>query len=302
MDLVLRRWVTRSARPVQPRILWKNLNGEKAETFKALVLERVEAGVETATHGEADQMWNSLASIIRDVAKEALGVAEGTREDRTREVERYKEAKREAKKAVARAKDKAYEDLYRKLDSKEGANDIYKIAKAREHRRRDIDIIKFIKDEAGQTLVKEEEIRKRWEGYFSSLFVGGGPGRQDDSRDGGIGKFQNNNLCRRISHEEVRMALLNMGRNKAVGLDQIPIEAWQCLGEDGVRWLACLFNKMFRIYKMPTEWRRSEIIPIFKNKGDAQIYGSYRGIKLLSHTMKLWERVIETRLCRETTV
>nr|GEX11952.1 retrovirus-related Pol polyprotein LINE-1 [Tanacetum cinerariifolium] len=34
---------------------------------------------------------------------------------------------------------------------------------------------------------------------------------------------------------------------------------------------------------------------------DAQVCGNYRGIKLLSHTMKLWERVIERRLRRETT-
>ncbi|XP_071705082.1 uncharacterized protein [Rutidosis leptorrhynchoides] len=201
MDLVLQRRVTRCVRPAQPRILWKNLNEVKAETFKASVLERVEAGVDTVTHGDADQMWNSLAATIRDVAKEALGVAvgtsrghksfreswwisdevqtkvalkqlrfrelitcwEGTHDDRTRAKERYREAKTEAKKAVARAKDKAYENLYKKLDSKEGANDIYRIAKARERRRRDIDNIKFIKDEAGQTIVKEDEIRKRRE-------------------------------------------------------------------------------------------------------------------------------------------
>ncbi|XP_071718063.1 uncharacterized protein [Rutidosis leptorrhynchoides] len=227
MDLVLHRRVTMSARTIQPRILWKKLNGEKAETFKASILERVEAGVEFVTHGDADQMWNGLASTIRDVAKEALGVAVGTsrRHKSSREswwisdeVQtkvalkqlRFRElitSKREAKKAVARAKDKAYEDLYKKLDSKEGANDIYRIAKARERRRRDIDNIKFIKDEAGQTIVKEDEIRKRWEGYFSSLFIGGGAGRRQDTRDWGIGHFHNNIFCRRISQEEVRSAL-----------------------------------------------------------------------------------------------
>ena len=36
--------------------------------------------------------------------------------------------------------------------------------------------------------------------------------------------------------------------------------------------------------------------PIHKNKGDAQCYGSYRGIKLMSHTMKILERIIEARL------
>ena len=47
---------------------------------------------------------------------------------------------------------------------------------------------------------------------------------------------------------------------------------------------------------MLDEWRSSVVIPIYKNKGDAQECGNYRGIKLLSHTMKLWERVIDQRL------
>ncbi|GJR38483.1 retrovirus-related pol polyprotein LINE-1 [Tanacetum coccineum] len=93
-----------------------------------------------------------------------------------------------------------------------------------------------------------------------------------------------------------------MGRNKAVGPDQIPIEAWRSLGAEGISWLTILFNKIFTSGKMPEEWRLSDIIPIFKNKGNAQVCINYRGIKLLSHTMKLWERVIERRLRRETSV
>ena len=38
------------------------------------------------------------------------------------------------------------------------------------------------------------------------------------------------------------------------------------------------------------------MVPIYKNKGDIQSCTNYRGIKLMSHTMKLWERVIEHRL------
>ena len=48
--------------------------------------------------------------------------------------------------------------------------------------------------------------------------------------------------------------------------------------------------------RMPEEWKRSVLIPIYKNKGEAQVCGSYRGIKLMSHTMKIWERTIEARL------
>ena len=38
------------------------------------------------------------------------------------------------------------------------------------------------------------------------------------------------------------------------------------------------------------------LIPIYKNKGDAQCCGKYREIKLMSHTMKVRERIIEARL------
>jgi hypothetical protein len=60
-----------------------------------------------------------------------------------------------------------------------------------------------------------------------------------------------------------------------------------------------LFNHIFRSNKVSDEWR-SILVPILKNKGDIQSCTNYRGIKLMSHTMKLWERVIEHRL-REMT-
>jgi Reverse transcriptase (RNA-dependent DNA polymerase) len=52
---------------------------------------------------------------------------------------------------------------------------------------------------------------------------------------------------------------------------------------------------------MPDEWR-TVLVPIFKNKRDIQNCTNYRGIKLMSHTMKLWERVIEHRLRKLTIV
>src|ERR1700748_2678950 len=47
---------------------------------------------------------------------------------------------------------------------------------------------------------------------------------------------------------------------------------------------------------MPDAWRESVVVPIFKGKGDVQDCSNYRGIKLMSHTMKLWERILERRL------
>ena len=81
-----------------------------------------------------------------------------------------------------------------------------------------------------------------------------------------------------------------------MGPDAIPIEVWRCLGDIAIVWLTKLFNQIMRANKMPEEWRRNILVPIFKNKGDIQSCTNYRGIKLMSDTMKLGERVIEHRL------
>ena len=47
---------------------------------------------------------------------------------------------------------------------------------------------------------------------------------------------------------------------------------------------------------IPEDWKRSVLILIYKNRGDAQCCGSCRVIKLMSHTMKIWERIIKARL------
>jgi len=44
------------------------------------------------------------------------------------------------------------------------------------------------------------------------------------------------------------------------------------------------------------------ILPIYKGKGDPMEYGSYRGIKLLEHAMKVVERIFEHRIPKQIEV
>ncbi|GJZ34753.1 hypothetical protein Tco_0580570 [Tanacetum coccineum] len=121
----------------------------------------------------------------------------------------------------------------------------------------DLGSVRFIKDEDGRSIVNEDAIRRRWKEYFFALFNGLRRGRTEDVDS--IGAIpQNNCYCSRIRHIEVKEALRKMGRNKAVGPDKIPIEAWRCLGGEGVRWLTILFNKTLSRAKIPEEWRLSE--------------------------------------------
>ena len=93
-----------------------------------------------------------------------------------------------------------------------------------------------------------------------------------------------------VSREEVKNALRRMKKGKAVGADELPVEVWKCMGKMRIKFLTRLFNRLLMGERMPEEWRRSVLIPIYKNKGDAQCCGNYRGIKLMSHTMKVWEK------------
>jgi len=46
----------------------------------------------------------------------------------------------------------------------------------------------------------------------------------------------------------------------------------------------------------PEDWKSSVVLPIYKGKGDPMECGSYRGIKLLEHAMKVVERIFEYRI------
>ena len=95
---------------------------------------------------------------------------------------------------------------------------------------------------------------------------------------------------------QVERQLNKMKNGRSCEPDGIPTEALKQLGDWGVRQLTNIFNAFMQSGQMPDEWRESIITPIYKDKGDHMNCSNYRGIKLLSHTMKLWERIIDQRL------
>jgi len=55
---------------------------------------------------------------------------------------------------------------------------------------------------------------------------------------------------------------------------------------------------------IPEDWKSSVILPIYryKGKGDPMECGSYRGMKLLEHAMKVVERISEHRIRQQIEV
>ncbi|MEJ4568238.1 hypothetical protein SJ939_15570, partial [Enterococcus faecium] len=171
--------------------------------------------------------------------------------------ERYKVACRDSKKAIYDAKNLAFSDLYNRLDTKEGERCMYKLANQRDRRSKDIVQVRCIKDENNKVLFLEKDIENRWMRYFDKLFNEGSESTIDFSNLNTLNKNREFHFYRRISKSEVSEALKKMKCGKAVGPDNIPIEVWKCLGDQGISWLTNLFNVILKTKKMSDEWRKS---------------------------------------------
>jgi len=90
-----------------------------------------------------------------------------------------------------------------------------------------------------------------------------------------------------IRMDEVRAALKRMKGHKAPGLSGLVTEMMQATGDLGTQWILDLCDGIVKEGSIPEDWKSSVVLPIYKVKGDPMECGSYRGIRLLEHAMKV---------------
>jgi len=118
----------------------------------------------------------------------------------------------------------AYDRLYQKLGTKKGKKEIFKLARVRERKIRDLGVMRCIKDENGKVLTEDAEIKIRWKMYFSTLLndevMVDSRSRERESRD----NLLDPHLDEPISKDEIKEVLKKMPNEKVDGPDQIPVE------------------------------------------------------------------------------
>ena len=149
----------------------------------------------------------------------------------------------------------------------------------------------MIKDEEERVLVDDLKILERWREYYQKLMNEENPREERNEQQAEV-----EDDVTEITSVEIEMGLRSMKNGKATGPDNLPVEVWTSLGRTGVNFLKEALNKTTDEERIPDIWRKSILIPIYKNKGDIKNYGNYRGIMLMCHSMKLFERVHENRL------
>ena len=96
---------------------------------------------------------------------------------------------------------------------------------------------------------------------------------------------------------EVELAMHHMKNNKAPGEDAIVVEILKEGGHTVAKHLARLFTSCIVNRTVPVTWNKAIIVLLHK-KGDIKDINNYRPISLISHTSKLFSRVLLNRIER----
>jgi hypothetical protein len=232
--------------------------------------------------------WNADVSVAVKEKRKCFREWRKTRttEDRVR----YIEARRNARKVVAKAQDVKRVEFVSELDSEEGRRNVFRIAKQMIKERQEVVGGSCVNDDQGRLVIDSEGIKGVWKEYMEKLLNEENDWDKDIICDGIEGRMDE------ITKKEVQKALKKMKKGKAAGSTGVVSEMMKAAGDSGVEWMTDLCNMIIREGKIPSDWKRSVLVPVYKGKGDPLECGSYRAIKLLEHAMKVVERVLEWRV------
>ena len=240
--------------------------------------------------------WTSEVAEAVCEKKEAWEEIEKTKErgnePDARMIHTYGQKKRAAKRAVGKARRDKEADVYSKLDEDGGKKMINKLARDRDYSSKDVKGGTVMKDRNGKLVTEQEAVLKVWESYFKELLNQERNNNDLELRSYVEGKVELSN----ITDTEMQIRMKGMKKGRTPGIDEMRVEMVMEAGDSGISWTKMLLNTCMRQGKVPEEWRTGLIVPIWKKKGDVQDPWKYRGITLLSHIMKLLERILDVRI------
>ena len=153
-----------------------------------------------------------------------------------------------------------------------------------------------IRSQEGNVVKGEAHVVKRWKEYFEGLFerdegAAHAPAYSEDLNE-------SNDEC--ISMDEILKAMKSMKAGKSPGYDRVSVEMLRA--GDGVvaSQLYRLFNLCWACGRVPEDWCKAVIVPLYKGKGSQLDCKNYRGISLLSVAGKLYAKVLIERVMNAT--
>ncbi|KAI5639977.1 reverse transcriptase (RNA-dependent DNA polymerase) domain-containing protein [Phthorimaea operculella] len=209
-----------------------------------------------------------------------------TDEDVEKARKEYKSVKDVVKKTVDRMKDKNKDEFDRRLSENFRSNlkVFWKSIRTARGKTASSELSR-IRSQDGSVIKGEECVLKRWKEYFESLFE-----KEDLVQEITILEVNDIENESEIEMDEIVKALKSMKYGKAAGYDRVSVEMLKA-GEGVVAsQLYLLFNLCWRSGRVPSDWCKAVIVPLYKGKGSQLDCKNYRGISLLSVVGKLYAK------------
>ncbi len=223
-------------------------------------------------------------------------VPEEVRERRKRE---YRDSKALVKRLVRESKKRVDEDFSMKLSAEYEEN---KKLFWREVRKE----VGGRKSEAcrrrsdGAIVGKNEEIREVWKSHFKNVMNESMGGRAEVTTMGIKIHDERPHAQGRLDQGEIVKAIKKLKLGKAPGPDGITAEMLKYGGKIVVDWMMWICNLAWKQSKVPEDWRKAIVVPLYKGKGNREECNNYKDTNLLSVPGKIYGRVLNERMMKIT--
>jgi hypothetical protein len=304
------------------RRIWRLRQDDILESFYSRVSETLSSSDES--HADTEQLWMHIKNSLLNSCEESCGWTKGGRirpretwwwNDQVEEAitmkrrkwkewqkggsrEEYNSAKRDAKSVVYRAKKAAQQKIFQDIDSINGRNHIYKLAKQMKSENQDIIGEKCVKDDNGVLTYSDQDKLNAWKNHYEKLLNEEFPW----SREHLSSPPPTEGPPIQVKEATIDKAIRAMKSGKAAGPSGIVAEMIKAACPCITPHITALINSIITHGAIPDDWNLSYIINCYKGKGDPLLRTNYRGLKLLDQMLKLTERVMENIIRKQVEI
>ena len=156
-----------------------------------------------------------------------------------------------------------------------------------------------VKTASGEMVTDKDTVINTWKDYFETLLnpslLHGNETRDIYGPHMHVNNMNPGNLDSPITRDEVCQALSCINKGKAMGADEIQVEA--LTNNYCIDFMTTFFNKCFEEMNIPELWKKGTITPILKCKEkDAKDPNNYRGITVTCAMYKVYCKILLQRL------
>lgn len=259
-------------------------SNQKWETFKKAIMNPTKEILQKKKNTNKVKSW---------MTDEILQLMEERRLYKNIDIKKYKDIYNIIRKEIRKAKEEWYTNKCEEIEVLLKRHDDFNL-----HRKvkelagiRKTNHSSIILDKEGKIILDNNRKIERWKQYIQELF-------KDERQMEDIELYNGSETGPSITKQEVIHAVNLAKNNKATGPDEIPAEIIKLITEDQIEILKDLYNTIYDTGIIPKEWLGSTFITLPK-KTNARECSDYRTISLMSHTLKIFLKIIHQRIYRK---